>query len=145
MSGPQKRLFRSRTDRILGGVCGGLAHYFGMDPTLMRVIFVAVALGGGFGVALYSILWIVIPEEPVAAASERPSSSSEKSKDGTQQMVQNVAGGTTGRRTLFGLVIVFLGLALLTHQFLPMHWFRWDLLWPVLVIALGLALLLKRS
>lgn len=59
-----KKLFRSRRDKIIGGVCGGLANYFTMDPTIMRLIFVLLALFGGPGLILYVILWIITPVEP---------------------------------------------------------------------------------
>jgi len=59
----QKRLYRSMKDKMIAGVCSGLAVYFNLDPVLMRVIFVALALMGGPGILLYIILWIVMPEE----------------------------------------------------------------------------------
>jgi phage shock protein C len=59
-----KRLYRSQTDKILGGVCAGLGKYFGMDPTVVRLIFVVLTLFGASGVLLYLILWVVIPPEP---------------------------------------------------------------------------------
>lgn len=62
-----KKLYRSKKDRKLAGVCGGLGEYFGIDPTLIRVGFVLLALPGGLpGVLPYLILWIVIPEEPLS-------------------------------------------------------------------------------
>jgi phage shock protein C len=63
-----RRLYRSRTDRKLAGVCGGLAQYFNTDATLMRVLFVVLALLGGPGLVIYLMLWIVVPEEPEDAA-----------------------------------------------------------------------------
>jgi phage shock protein C len=67
----EKRLRRSK-DKMLAGVCAGLAEYFNIDPVLMRVAFALMGLFAGFGVPLYVILWIVMPEAdaavPVAAA-----------------------------------------------------------------------------
>lgn len=63
-----RRLYRSRTNRNLAGVCGGLAQYFNTDATLMRVLFVVLALLGGPGLVIYLVLWIVVPEEPLGAA-----------------------------------------------------------------------------
>jgi phage shock protein C len=63
-----RKLYRSRTNRQLAGVCGGLAQYFNADPTLIRVLFVVLALLGGPGLLIYLVLWIVVPEEPVGAA-----------------------------------------------------------------------------
>lgn len=60
----QKRLYRSRTNRKLGGVCGGLGAYFNMDPTLFRIIFLILFLGVGQGLVLYIILWLLVPLEP---------------------------------------------------------------------------------
>ncbi|MGO1973773.1 MAG: PspC domain-containing protein [Propionibacteriaceae bacterium] len=60
-----KRLERSRTDRFLSGVCGGLAKYLGLDPTLVRVGVVAISLFTGVGLLGYVIAWIVMPEEPL--------------------------------------------------------------------------------
>jgi phage shock protein C len=60
----QRRLYRSATDKMIAGICGGLADYFNMDPVLMRVLFVLFALVGGPGILLYIILWIVMPVKP---------------------------------------------------------------------------------
>ena len=57
----ETKLYRSSTDSRIAGVCGGLAEYFGVDPTLVRAIFVAMGLVGGLGVVLYVVLWITIP------------------------------------------------------------------------------------
>jgi phage shock protein PspC (stress-responsive transcriptional regulator) len=59
---------RSSTDKKLGGVCAGLAEYFDMDPTLVRVLWLLVVLCGGTGILLYIILWIVLPLAPVHVA-----------------------------------------------------------------------------
>jgi len=61
---PYKRLYRSRRDRLIAGVCGGLADYFGMDPTWMRLIFIVFLLLGGSALLIYVIMWLVVPVEP---------------------------------------------------------------------------------
>jgi phage shock protein C len=61
---PTRKLYRSRTDRKLAGVCGGLAEYFNIDATLVRVLFVVLAVLGGSGLLLYLALWIVVPNQP---------------------------------------------------------------------------------
>ena len=58
-----RRLLRSRTDRMIGGVCGGLAQYFGLDSSALRVISALLILFGGMSVWVYLILWLVIPGE----------------------------------------------------------------------------------
>lgn len=60
----QKRLTRSKKDRKLVGVCAGIAEYFDIDPTVVRVVFVFLGLPGGApGVFLYLVLWLVMPEK----------------------------------------------------------------------------------
>ncbi len=60
----QKRLYRSRKDRMLAGVCGGLAEYFHVDATPVRLLFVLAGLMNGVGVIIYLALWFVVPENP---------------------------------------------------------------------------------
>lgn len=64
MSSEIKRLYRSRTDRIIGGVSGGLGQYLGIDPTVVRLLFIIFALAGGPGLLAYIIMLIVVPLEP---------------------------------------------------------------------------------
>ncbi|MCA9726301.1 MAG: PspC domain-containing protein [Candidatus Eisenbacteria bacterium] len=64
-----RRLYRSRTDKKIAGVCGGLAAYFGMDPVIPRIIWVVLILGAGVGLLAYLICWLVIPQEPEGGAS----------------------------------------------------------------------------
>ena len=67
MGAGSRRLYRSRTDRKIAGVCGGLAAYWGIDPVIPRLIWVAFVLAAGAGLLAYAICWIVIPKEPAAA------------------------------------------------------------------------------
>ena len=62
------RLYRSRRVKVLGGVAGGLAQYFNIDPIIVRILFVVFTLMHGMGLVLYIILWIVVPEEPFELA-----------------------------------------------------------------------------
>ena len=58
-----KKLYRSKKNRILGGVCGGIAEYLRTDPTLVRLIWVISSLIWGLGILAYLIAWIIIPEK----------------------------------------------------------------------------------
>lgn len=59
-----RRLYRSEDDKILGGVCGGIAEYVGVDPVIVRLLWVIGALAWGAGILLYILAWVLIPEEP---------------------------------------------------------------------------------
>ena len=61
---PTRKLYRSKSNRKLAGVCGGLAQYFNLDATLIRVLFVVLAVLGGSGLVLYLAMWIIVPNEP---------------------------------------------------------------------------------
>lgn len=61
-----KKIYLSKTDKKIGGVCGGVAEYFAIDSTLVRLLLVLFALMGGSGVLAYIIAWIVIPEKPAS-------------------------------------------------------------------------------
>jgi phage shock protein C len=80
-----KRIARSRTERMLGGVCGGLAEYFDADPTLVRLAFVLLTLFSGMGVLVYLVMWLIVPEASaetsVAPQAEMPRT--EQDEEGT--------------------------------------------------------------
>lgn len=60
----QKRLYKSTTNRVLCGVCGGLGEYFNVDPTIIRLLFILLLFGAGSGLLAYIIAAIIIPEQP---------------------------------------------------------------------------------
>jgi len=59
-----RRLYRSKKERIIAGVCGGLAEYFNTDPNLVRLVWVLLVLAGGAGIILYLAAWLLVPEKP---------------------------------------------------------------------------------
>ncbi|HOP13412.1 MAG TPA: PspC domain-containing protein [Lentimicrobium sp.] len=157
------RLYRSVHGRVIGGVAGGLADFFGMDPTIVRLIFVLLVIFGGSGVLLYLILWIILPEKnqytsfysgaappnPAPAGSDtgigetyegfeqgRPAQPYYQAADATPEMQQRkkVEGSLIG-----GVVLIFIGSIFLIERFVP----RIDFgdLWPVILIAIGLVLI----
>jgi phage shock protein C len=63
-----RKLYRSQTNRQVAGVCGGLAEYFNLDATLIRILFVVLAVLGGSGIVLYLAMWIIVPKEPSGGA-----------------------------------------------------------------------------
>jgi phage shock protein C len=123
----QRRLYRSTTDKYIGGVCGGLAEYFNVDPALVRIIFALMLFASGFGLLAYIVLWIAVRHRPA----------SEPIQPETQ--VRPVWG-----RYLPGALLIFLGLIFLVHE--NWRWFDLDFyferFWPLLLVGLGLLLVL---
>jgi len=60
-----KKLYRTRADKMIAGVCGGLGRYFGIDSTWVRLLFVLFFFAGGAAFLIYLILWIIVPLEPL--------------------------------------------------------------------------------
>lgn len=137
------RLYRSRKDVVLGGVCGGLGKYLDLDPTLVRIFFVLLALGTGTGVFLYLLLWIFLPAEDSPAGEELG--------DRARRFGGEFAGAvsrTDPRRGVYiGWALVLLG-GIWLIQNLNLPWLRWldfGVLWPILLIVGGIVLIARRA
>jgi len=135
------RLQKSRTDRMIDGVCGGVAAYFGIDPTLVRVAWVLLTFFGGSGVVLYIACMILMPKEPAAAVAAAGT------PDAAAPAGPPPAAGAGGRNQKFWgvLLIVVGGLWLLGNLGVPLwhHWWgwSWDVIVATLFILAGVALM----
>ena len=143
-----KQLTRSRSDYMLGGVCAGLGKYFGIDPTIVRLIFVLLAISGGSGVLLYIVLWIVIPREDMVG-SQSPLSGDEigrRARQMGEEMRQVASQPNTRTAQFLGIALVVVGLIYLVQNLhLPwLYWFNSNIAWPAVLIVAG-ALLLTRA
>jgi len=118
-----QRLHRCLTDRVLAGVCGGIAEYLSVDPSLVRIAFVVATLWGGIGLLLYIVLAIILPAEDSTAPLG--SFSSERS------------------HALAGTVLVVLGALLLAANLGWAPWLSWSLFWPAALILIGIGLLAR--
>lgn len=79
----RRKLMRSRTDRKIAGVCAGFAEYFDLDITIVRVVWLLVAIFGGGGIIAYIIAWIVVPEEPEFVSAQPPVNTSPEPYQGS--------------------------------------------------------------
>lgn len=146
-----KRLYRSRKDALLGGVCGGIAEHLGIDPTLVRLVFAVLALASGVGVVLYLLLWFITPREgePPASPKETVRSGAEELVERTRELGQEVRQAAWGRDGSFALVVagslILLGVSFLLRNLVGgwLWWLRFDILWPLILVLTGGALLWK--
>jgi len=151
-----KKLYRSTTDKMLGGVAGGLAEYFNIDSTLVRVLFIVVVFLGGGGILAYIILWIVVPQKPYEIPAsfttsqdyDKNKSEGSSGKSYSDYPNQSAEGGQfaqieqKGERSIwFGIIFIFIGGLLLLDNIFP----RFDFgdYWPLILIAIGIGLLIK--
>ncbi len=142
----QKRLYRSKTNRVIAGVCGGLGEYFSLDPVLFRILFVALTIAGGSGILLYVVLIFVIPEAGTSGAVTVEGVVNEV-KESVQKTAQDMKADPRwfdNRRNLVAGLIIAVGIIALLNQFAPFRWLTWGVFWPVVVIAIGVLLILKR-
>jgi phage shock protein C len=136
----QRKLVRSGEKRVIGGVCAGLAQYFGVDPVLVRLIFAALALVQGVGVMAYLIIWLVVPSESNRELSGEEAIRANVSdmRSRANQLVGRLGEGQQGS-VFIAILLITLGAIFLLGQFVPMH-----ILWPLVLIALGGYLLIIR-
>ena len=145
-----KKLQRSKTNRVISGICGGIGEYFNIDPIFFRILFVIFLFAGGASILLYIVLIFVIPEEEgknaVESGKEEIKDLADKAKQEAQKIATQTKGSnivTTGR-VVVGLLVILLGLIMLLRQLFPVPWFRWDLFWAMVIIAVGLIIVVKK-
>jgi len=149
-----KRLYRSRYDSVIGGVSGGLAHYFNVDVLIIRVVFIILALFAAGGVLIYIILWIAIPIDPDYSnyqfehtktsrkmENENPTSEKQSNENGNdiKKPFPNFERRKSDGNLFAGIVLITLGVMFLIDRFIP----RVDFgdLWPVLLIVGGILIM----
>jgi phage shock protein C len=145
------KLVRSRTDRMVSGVCGGLAAYLGIEAIWVRLFFVLVSMANGLGLLIYLILWIIMPEagREDATPGQTIESNVQDVANRAQEFAQNVgqavqAGPNRQAGIVVGAALIVLGVVFLLDTFHILAWFRFDQLWPLILIVGGLALLVSR-
>ena len=164
-----KKIYRSRTDKMIGGVCGGLAEYFDIDPTLVRLALLLLFFARGTGLLVYIIAWIIIPERPgrfenngnykkkdsnsgEIILKSKTGSTAENKVEGSEESLsekelnpdkkkENIEDNNNKRSLFFGIAMVVLGIFFFLENWIPR--FRWARYWPMLLIVLGVAILFK--
>ena len=122
----RSKLFRSKNDRYLGGVCGGIAEYFNIDSNLTRILFVIGSFLWGIGIILYLAALILVPENPEQTSESRQ--------------------GSANMTLFWAILFIALGVSLLAWELDLFNFFRivdlpWQTLWALFLIAIGLAIL----
>ncbi|HLN52450.1 MAG TPA: PspC domain-containing protein [Lentimicrobium sp.] len=159
----ENRLYRVMNGKVIGGVAGGLAEFFGMDPTIIRIIFILLTVMGGGGLLIYIVLWIVVPERynvynPYSTSSPRPAAPTgtdtgvgetyEGYSAGVPPVVKTGEAGfpvEKGRKLdgglIAGLVLILIGGFFLFERFFPRLSFG-DF-WPLLLVLIGAIMIIR--
>lgn len=133
-----KRLYLSK-NKVIGGVCGGIAEYINVDPTIVRLLWVLLALTNGIGIVLYFLALFIIPEDPYTNAN-RSAAVVDKVRDSFNRVVRESSNSNARN---FGIILIITGGLLILHRFIP-H-LSWQVIWSIILIILGLFLILRRS
>ena len=148
------KLHKSSKEKVFFGVAGGVAEYFGVDATLVRFAFILACFGGGVGFIAYIVLAVIMPSDETDATQPG---------DVMRENLQNIPGeavqaahrvGDTfhevssskenRRRNAFALILIALGAVLLLVNLGLFRWLDWGTLWPLVLIAIGAAIILGR-
>ena len=135
------KFYRDSKNKVLGGVCSGLANYFNLDVALLRVIFVIAFLFASFGFWLYIILWIVIPQSEQQSAFNAQQSASAGQQSDSEPIV-NVQN-SKGSAVFAGIIVILIGILFLINNFIPISWV-WKL-WPLILVGIGVVMIYKAS
>jgi phage shock protein C len=134
---------------MVGGVAAGFAEYLEVDPVLVRLGFVLLAFVNGLGVLFYLVCWAVMPRRDAAQPSPLPSAAAGAFDEAGERLAAEVraaAPDAAGAQLGVGSLLVIMGVLLLGHNldwFHWPHWLRFETLWPLLLVALGLGLIAK--
>lgn len=132
-----KKVYRPRTDKMLGGVCSGLANYFNVDVVLIRLLWVFAFLAGGIGLIAYIAAWIIIPEEGYLL---RPDQTTNEEPEAQESPFKSSQGTDRQGQIIVGFIAVFIGVFLLVKQFIP--YFPWHNIWPIAIVLVGVGIIL---
>lgn len=142
----EKRLYRSKKNSIIAGVCGGIAEYLNVDPTVVRIVWILISFSGA-GILAYIIAALIMPDRPEGTVEQyygaktgdggEPGSNN-RSADGSRECE---CGHSEGTRNIIGAALIVLGFVFLMKQFF--HWFDMGVIASIALIAGGIVVITK--
>ncbi|MDD5696516.1 MAG: PspC domain-containing protein [Candidatus Pacebacteria bacterium] len=145
MGNNTKKIYRSQKNRIIFGVCGGLAEYFEIDPLLIRIFFILLVIAGGSGVLFYLILAVLIPKEENKVDWDKDNLV-EETKKRTKELAKEIKENESwikNSRNILGLIIIVLGLNLLFSELFRVNFLAWGVVWALIIIFIGFKIIKK--
>ena len=145
------RLERSRTNRVISGVCGGIAEYLDIDATFVRVVMVILAFPFGIGVLIYFVLLFLMPNPGEATPFVRSAATDQTVAVDPANPVTPAAPRIVDpmvverRRNGIGLLLVAVGVVFLLGNMGAFRFIDWHYIWPLVLIALGVYLVAQRT
>lgn len=145
----KNRLYRSEANRILGGVCGGLGEFLGINPIFIRIFFIIWTVLGEFSILIYFILWVVVPTKTASDSGEKFSSDELGARIRLvgSEIREIVHQPSPQLITFAGIGLIAWGVYYLLRRF-GFPWVAWDYtgyLWPALLIIAGVFILVRAT
>lgn len=138
----EKRLYRSSQNRVISGVCGGIAEYFAIDPAIIRLVWLVLIFAGGTGILAYILAVFIIPEKPAGYGSfSSTSSSTGDPNDFSTKEPEAPRFDSEKSKLLIGGGLVVFGIMLAAKQ--VFHWIDFSFFGPLLLILIGAAIIYK--
>ena len=138
----ESRLTRSETDKMIAGVCGGLAEYLNLDPVWVRLLFVLLLFASGIGIPIYLVLWVIMPRVETAG---QPGSTvlQDNFEDLSQTFSEKM--NRLSRPGTIGTLLILFGVYFLLTQLGWFHWLNGAIFWPIVIIGAGVYMLARRE
>ena len=138
-----RQLFRSRRNRMISGVAGGIAEYFDIDPVIIRALFIITTFAWGTSILVYIILWIIVPDESKVYAFNVNQPPPPMQEQPTAMDTEEIHKKKENRRFTGGIILIIIGTLLFLDNIVTMSVFGH--LWPIALIALGIYILIKNN
>ena len=154
----KSRIERSATNRVIAGVCGGIAEYLAIDATLVRVVFVGLTIFGGIGLLLYIVLLVLMPlpgqPAPFTSAPPPPATDTTARMEGDSTATPpsavapvdpaRHAAEADRRRMAAGYILIGLGIVFFLNTAGAFRFVQWQFVWPLVLIGIGVLFLVQR-
>lgn len=124
-------LYRSQRDKLIAGVCGGIAEHFKLEPIWVRLVFILLAFIDGVGIVIYILAWILLKKNPKQRGK----------KTKAEEVLHDAREGNHRAATFVGVILVAIGALFFLDNVIGIDF---DLLWPLLIITLGIYLLRRK-
>lgn len=133
-----KKLYKSSSDKVLAGVCGGIGEYFAIDAVIVRLLWVVFTLMGGAGLIAYIIAAVIMPERPGASSIEDAYTRTDDPGSGTERR-----DSSRSTSLVLGAILVMLGGIVLIKDFIP--WIPRDVIMAAILIGLGIFFIVRKN
>lgn len=137
-----QKLYRSTNNKMIAGVCGGIAEYLDLDPTLVRLLWLILGFAMGIGFLAYIVCAVIIPESPIIPF-ESNLNNYKNTNEFTWQDEEKNKKHVDRNRTLAGIILILLGSIFLIKK--TLYWIDFDKLWPILLIIAGVYIIYNKK